>query len=81
LNLAVELVHDPHRHRTVVGWSADLSLIAATAEHLIWEADRRSAQFEGISDIEAAAAHAESQRLRQILRIVWQPDEEDGATL
>ena len=31
-NVHVELVHDPHRHRAVIGWSADLALLRATAE-------------------------------------------------
>jgi hypothetical protein len=73
-NVHVELVHDPHRHRAVIGWSADPALLRVTAEQLIAEADRRAQQFEGIDDVTCAEARAEVDRLRRVLELIL-PDE------
>jgi hypothetical protein len=70
-NVHVELVHDPSRHRAVVGWSADPALLRATAEQLIFEADRRAEQFDGIDDLAAARERAEAQRLRRMLALIF----------
>lgn len=72
-NLQVELVHDPQRHRALIGWSADPALLRLTAEQLIAEAERRASQFEGIDDLAAEEARAEGDRLRRILALVM-PD-------
>ncbi len=66
----VELVHDPHRHRSVIGWSVDPALIEATAGQLIYEAEQRAAMFAGLNDVAAAQEHAEADRLRRMLALV-----------
>ncbi len=66
----VELVHSPSRHRAVIGWSADPALLAATAETLIAEAERRAAQFAGLDDVAAETERAEAKRLRQVLALI-----------
>lgn len=73
-NVHVELIHDPHRHRAVIGWSADPALLRVTAEQLVAEADRRARQFEGIDDLACAEAQAEGRRLRRVLKLIL-PDE------
>jgi hypothetical protein len=77
-NVHVELVHDPHRHRAVIGWSADLALLRAAAEQLIFEAEERAQQFDGINDLAAAEERAEAERLRRVLALVL-PESEPGA--
>ena len=69
-NVHVELIHDPHRHRAVIGWSADPGLLRATALRLIDEAEWRARQFDGLDDIAAASEHAEVSRLRRVLELV-----------
>lgn len=69
-NVQVELVHDPLRHRLVVGRSGDPALLRATAEQLIFETEERARRFEGIDDVHAAQERAEAERLRQILELV-----------
>jgi uncharacterized protein YqfB (UPF0267 family) len=69
-NVQVELVHDPLRHRLVVGRSGDLALIRVTAEQLIFETEERAQRFEGIDDVHAAQERAEVERLRRILRLI-----------
>lgn len=69
-SVQVELVHDPHRHRAVIGWSADPALLKVTAEQLIHEAERRAAELDGINDLFAAQERAEADRLRKVLAIV-----------
>jgi hypothetical protein len=71
----VELVHDPARHRAVIGWSADPALLAATAKTLIAESDRRASQFAGLDDVAAEAERAEAVRLRRVLALIF-PDED-----
>lgn len=66
----VELVHDPRRHRAVIGWSADPALLAATANMLIAEAERRAGQFAGLDDVAAEAERAEVTRLRPVLELI-----------
>lgn len=73
-NVHVEFVHDPGRHRAVIGWSADPALLRATAEQLVWEADRRAKQFEGLDDLAAVEASSEARRLRRVLELIL-PDE------
>ena len=77
VNVAVELVHDPHRHRAVIGWSADPALLRATAEQLVREADRRAAEFEGLDDIAAAQERADAARLRRVLTLLLPGEEWD----
>ena len=69
-NVHVELVHDPHRHRAVIGWSADPNLIQRAAARLIDEAESRARQFEGLDDVAAATERAEASRLRRVLELV-----------
>jgi hypothetical protein len=69
-NVQVELVHDPNRHRVVIGWSADRALLRVMAEQLIHEAEERAHQFEGIDDIHAAQERAEVERLRRVLDLI-----------
>jgi hypothetical protein len=69
-NVHVELVHDPHRHRAVIGWSADPDLIRATALKLVDEAEVRAAQFEGLDDVAAATERSEASRLRRVIGLV-----------
>ena len=70
----VELVHDPRRHRAVIGWSADPALLAATAQTLIAEAEQRAEQFAGLDDVAAESERAEAGRLRRVLALIM-PDE------
>jgi len=76
-NVHVELVHDPHRHRAVIGWSADSRLLRATALRLIDEARSRARQFEGLDDIAAATERAEVSRLERVLELVLDSGETD----
>jgi hypothetical protein len=69
-NVRVELVHDPLRHRLLIGQSADRGLLYAVAAAILAEAQERTRAFEGIDDIHAAAEIAEVERLRRVLRIV-----------
>ena len=70
----IELVHDPRRHRAVIGWSADPALLAATAQTLIAEAERRAEQFAGLDDVAAESERAEVHRLRRILALILPDD-------
>jgi hypothetical protein len=69
-NVHIELVHDPTRHRAVIGWSSDPALLRVTAEQLISEAERRAEQFTGLDDIAAEGERAEAGRLRRVLELV-----------
>lgn len=69
-NVHVELVHDPHRHRAVIGWSADPALLRATAEQLVREAERRAGQLAGVDDVAAEGERAEAARLRRVLALI-----------
>ena len=71
----VELVHDPHRHRAVIGFTADALVLKVTARRLLAEAEDRAAQFAGINDLAAAEWCAEAERLRKVLAVVM-PEEE-----
>ncbi len=73
----VELVHDPFRHRAVVGWSGDPLLVRLTAEQLLHEAEERARQFEGIDDLAAERERAEVVRLRGTLDLLFPGREED----
>lgn len=66
----IELVHDPRRHRAVIGWSADPALLAATAQTLIAEAEHRAEQFAGLDDVAAESERAEAGRLRRVLVLI-----------
>ena len=66
----VELVHDPSRHRAVIGWSSDPALLRVTAEQLICEAEQRAEQFFGLDDVAAEAERSEASRLRRVLELV-----------
>lgn len=54
----------------MVGWSADPALLRVMAEQLLWEAERRAKQFEGIDDVSAAQERGELERLRQVLELL-----------
>ncbi len=69
-NVHVELVQDPHRHRRVIGWTADPALLQMTAAQLVSEAERRAGQFSGLDDIAAEGERAEAGRLRRVLALV-----------
>jgi hypothetical protein len=69
-NVHVELVHDPSRHRAVIGWSSDPALLRVTAEQLICEAEQRAEQFFGLDDVAAEAERSEASRLRRVLELV-----------
>lgn len=69
-NVHVELVHDPFRHRALIGWSNDPALVKVTAEQLLHEAEARCLQFKGIDDIAAATEEADIRRLSQILSLL-----------
>jgi hypothetical protein len=69
-NVHVELVHDPSRHRAVIGWSSEPALLRVTAEQLICEAEQRAEQFVGIDDVAAEAERSEASRLRRVLELV-----------
>jgi hypothetical protein len=69
-NVQVELVHDPLRHRLVIGRSGDRALLRVTAEQLIFETEQRARRFEGVDDVHAAQERAEVQRLRDILDLI-----------
>lgn len=66
----VELVHDPHRHRAVIGWTADSLVLRVTAKRLIAAAEERARQFDGINDFAAEQERGEAERLRRVLALV-----------
>jgi hypothetical protein len=78
LPVHVELVHDPFRHRAVIGWSADPILVRVTAEQLLHEAEERAREFEGIDDLAAARERAEVERLRRVLALLGLEEEQAG---
>ncbi len=69
-NVHVELVHDPSRHRALIGWSADPAMLRVVAEQLLAEAEDRARQFEGLDDVSAASERGEAERLRRILDLI-----------
>jgi hypothetical protein len=69
-NVRVEFVHDPLRHRMVIGASEERRVVEAVAWQLIAEAEERAEVFAGIDDLHAAHEVAEAKRLRRILEIV-----------
>lgn len=74
--IQVELVHDPNRHRTIVGVTDDPVLLRLTAERLIAEAERRAAQLDGVNDIWALEERAEVARLRRLIAVLFPEDDE-----